>query len=217
MYTQIEKRKAHNVRNFNARSMQLKCKNCEENEEGMNSASSSIQRAQTQEEDEEETLTQLKEASIQREELQEEDEEENFAQLKEASIQRMVMQLYEDCEGSDHNSSIQEKSIVRNYNENFGGGGVGEYALDSGDGWRFADLVDTSDKEIYEIKTINTGADKAQEEAEYYLGLLKSNCSSKYKLGRTFGKQTIDMGQYFSLEYSAPKKGAITYENIELD
>lgn len=232
MYAQIEKSKAAKALNYKAKSLQLKCKDCNkdekinasyaakqlaeiQDEEELNAASSAMQQVEIQNDEDDEMNSS---SAMQLAEINDEEEKQVAipAQLKGPSVQRMVMQLYEDCTGSNHHSSIEEKSIVKNYNENFGGGGVGEYALENGDSWAFADLVDTSDKEIYEIKTTNTGADKAQEEAEFYLGLLKNNCSSSYKLGRTFGKQTIDMGQYFSMEYSSPKKGAITYKNIEL-
>lgn len=196
MYAQIEKRKAANPRNFNARALQLKCKNCEEDEE-TNTSSSAMQRAEIPDE--------------------EEKEEESLAQLKGASVQRMVMQLYSNCKASDHHSSFEEKSIVADYKNMTKHTVASEMALDYGKDlkgntiWRFADMVDESDEEIYEIKTEQTGKDAAVVDAKFYKSLLNENCEGNWTLGTKFGERTID-GQYLTIKYYSPGSGAILYE-----
>jgi hypothetical protein len=135
-------------------------------------------------------------------------------QLK-PKVNSEIIQMYKNCTESDHHSSIEEKSIVKNYNENINSNAaVGEMALKDDDSWRFADLVDLKSEEIYEIKTTKTGEDQAESEAKYYKKLLNKNCKGNWTLGKKFDEQEID-SQYFTTKYYSPGSGAILYENEE--
>jgi len=137
------------------------------------------------------------------------------------SFQRKpAIQLYEECEASNHATTVPHRWVQRNYMKYFGNGEPEYYIKDKHDNGNFVDIVDLSDDGVYEIKPENQGASKAASEAKYYVDLLNSDvgCEGKWQMGPSFDKVWTATSKAFGLKYTAwsPEDGVILYSSKEI-
>ena len=146
--------------------------------------------------------------------------EEETRQLKGPVVQGVVIQRYEECEESTHYTDRYHDYAQRKYKQRYGRGSS-EFSFTNADGnWRFVDIADETDREVYEIKSAGQGADSAAADARYYRDLLNTagvGCNPRnWTLGATIdGFETEGSGQ--RVTYTSPRAGAIIYTTQAID
>jgi hypothetical protein len=127
---------------------------------------------------------------------------------------RPIIQMVTECQGSDHYEDFYHRLIYRKYYKEFGRG-TEEYAVKDSGSWRYIDIADETDKEIYEIKSNQPGAAQtASDEAKYYKTLLNKRCGGGWTLGQCTPDWDLSgLGEDISVR--SPRRGAIVYDIVE--